>query len=392
MNDIAHPAPALQSRPLTRPFSGLLLCLVGIAAVIGGRWHIAPGLPALAGSIAGYAGLVVLLTSLADRFDLRPSGAYGDFGRYFFGFGTAMAAFAVGLAATRAHYPQDLLVGWKAIPIAALTTIVIAVVFFAAKRTAGAPATATEVEPKAAVPPAAGAIASTSSRQRSKGLIALVLLAAAGYLISQRWNEHRSGVEQEARLDETERAKAPPWNWSIDDFAAGTPANELRQRLTRAGYVVYCPRTMISESKIAADNKANCWTNLKTAHGIPARVASFWFDDHGLTSHLIRFESGQWQAVMRHLDSTGRRLDADFGRSGPFGTPVIGWRYENGLVMSADSEAKEDITVLWTSRLTYLRSECAERQKALTKGQRRPQQAFETWWPGSECGAIGQQP
>lgn len=392
MNDIAPPAPALQSRPLTRPLSGLLLCLVGIAAVIGGRWHIAPGLPALAGSIAGYAGLVVLLTSLADRFDLRPCGAYGDFGRYFFGLGTAMAAFAVGLAATRAQYPQDLLVGWKAIPIAALTTVLIAVVFFVAKRTAGASATTTETEPKAAAPLATGEIASTSSRQRAKGLIALVLLAAAGYLISQRWSEHQSRVEQEARLDAAERAKAPPWNWSIDEFAAGTPANELRGRLTRAGYVVYCPRSMVSESKIAADNKANCWANLKTAHGIPARVASFWFDDRGLTSHLIRFESGQWQAVMRHLDATGRRLDADFGRSGPFSPPVTGWRYENGLVMSADSDPKEDITVLWTSRPAYLRSECAERQKALAKGQRRPPQAFETWWPGSECGAMGQQP
>lgn len=392
MNDITHPASALQSRPLTRPLSGLLLCMVGIAAVVGGRWHIAPGLPVLAGSIAGYAGLVVLLTSLADRFDLRPCGAYGDFGRYFFGFGTAMAAFAVGLAATRAQYPQDLLVGWKAIPIAALTSVLIAVIFFAAKRSAGASATATAAEPKAAVPLAAGEIASTSSRRRSKGLIALVLMAAAGYLISQRWSEHQSGVEQEARIDAAERAKAPPWNWSIDEFAAGTPASELRDRLTRAGYVVYCPRSMVSESKIAADNKANCWTNLRTAYGIPARVASFWFDDHGLTSHLIRFESGQWPAVMRHLDSTGRRLDANFGLSGPFGPPVIGWRFENGLVMSADSDPKEDITVLWTSRQAYLRSECAERQKALTKGQRRPPQAFETWWPGSECGAIGQQP
>lgn len=392
MNDIAHPAPALQSKPLTRPLSGLLLCLVGIAAFVGGRWLIAPGLPVLAGSIAGYAGLVVLLTSLADRFDLRPCGAYVDFGRYFFGLGTAMAAFAVGLAATSAHYPQDLLVGWKAIPIVALTTVLIAVIFFAAKRTAGSSATAPETGPKAAVPPATGEIAATSSRQRAKGLIALVLMAAAGYLISQRVGEHQSRAEQEARLNAAERAKAPPWNWSIDEFAAGTPASELRARLTRAGYVVYCPRSMVSESKIAADNKANCWANLKTAHGIPARVASFWFDDHGLTSHLIRFESGQWQAVMRHLDATGRRLDADFGRSGPFGPPVIGWRYENGLVMSADSDPKDDITVLWTSRPAYLRSECAERQKALTKGQRRPPQAFETWWPGSECGAILQQP
>lgn len=391
MNNIAHPAPVSQFRPLARPFSGLLLCLVGVAAFIGARWNISPGLPALAGSIAGYAGLVVLLTSLADRFDLRPSGAYVDFGRYFFGLGTAMAAFAVGLAATRAQYPQDLLVGWKAIPIAALTTVLIAIIFFAAKRTAGSTATAPETGPKAAVPLATGEIASTSS-QRTKGLIALVLMAAAGYLISQRVGEHQIRVEQEELTDAAERAKAPPWNWSIDEFAAGTPVSELRNRLTRAGYVVYCPRSMVSESKIAADNKANCWANLKTAHGIPARVASFWFDDRGLTSHLIRFESGQWQAVMRHLDSTGRRLDADFGRSGPFGPPVIGWRYENGLVMSADSDAKEDITVLWTSRPAYLRSECAERQKALAQGQRRPRQAFETWWPGSECGAILQQP
>ncbi len=392
MNDIAHPAPALQSKPLTRSFSGLLLCLVGIAAVIGGRWHIAPGLPGLAGSIAGYAGLVVLLTSLADRFDLRPSGAYSDFGRYFFGLGTAMTAFAVGLAATRAQYPQDLLVGWKAIPIAALTTVLIAIIFFVAKRTAGSSATAPEAEFKTAAPLPKGEPAANSSRQRTKGLIALVLMAAAGYLISQRVGEHQSRAEQEARLDAAERTKAPPWNWSIDEFAAGTPVSELRNRLTRAGYVVYCPRSMVSESKIAADNKANCWANLKTAHGIPARVASFWFDDRGLTSHLIRFESGQWQAVMRHLDNTGRRLDADFGRSGPFGPPVIGWRYENGVVMSADSDPNEDITVLWTSRPAYLRSECAERQKALTKGQRRPPQAFETWWPGSECGAILQQP
>lgn len=392
MNDIAHPASVLQSRPLTRPLSGLLLCLVGIAAFIGARWHIAPGLPVLAASLAGYAGLVVLLTSLADRFDLRPSGAYGDFGRYFFGFGTAMAAFAVGLAATRAQYPQDLLVGWKAIPIAALTAVLIAVVFFAAKRTAGSSVTAAETETSAAAPLPKGELASTSSRQRAKGLIALVLMAAAGYLISLRLSEHQSRAEQEARLDAAERAKAPPWNWSLDEFAAGTPASELRARLTRAGYVVYCPRTMVSESKIAADNQANCWTNLRTAYGIPARVASFWFDDRGLTSHLIRFEPGQWQAVMRHLDGAGRRLDADFGRSGPFGPPVIGWRYENGLVMAADSDPKEDITVLWTSRPAYLRSECAERQKALARGQRRPPQAFETWWPGSECGAILQQP
>ena len=88
-------------QPRIRPFSGSLLILIGIAAIWGQRQLLTPGLPLAAGLIAGYAGLVVLITSLVDWLDgQHSSNAYADFGRFFVGIGGVAAAFGIALATT----------------------------------------------------------------------------------------------------------------------------------------------------------------------------------------------------------------------------------------------------------------------------------------------------
>lgn len=390
------PSPATStlpaSRPSARPLTGLLLCLTGIAAVVAGRWAITPGLPVLAGIVAGYAGLVILLTSLADRLDTRPAGAYRDFGRYFLGPGMVAAALGIGLAVTQIRDATDLLIPRLAIPAVTVSAILIAVFAYLLART-GTP----QPQPQAAMAAGPGKTGQPASvkqpaaapGQTLKGFLALVLIAAAGYLLNQRFTEHREQQDRYAQIDQQERASAPPWTWHFDDFAPGTPSPDIQARLNRAGFRVYCPqRDLAANEKVLPGDHRNCWTLLKSAHGIPARVVSFGFNERGLTAQLIRFEPQEWAAVTSFLDNNGRRLEANFGRSGVNGPPVIGWRVDNGLVMSAESAPGEDITVLWMARDIFLREECAERQKAIAAGQRRAKVPVESWWPGVECGAL----
>ena len=368
-------------QPRIRPFSGSLLILIGIAAIWGQRQLLTPGLPLAAGLIAGYAGLVVLITSLVDWLDgQHSSNAYADFGRFFVGIGGVAAAFGIALATTGTREAADLLRAAQAIPVLAIFTALLAFLAYFAQRTAGK-------QPGNTAAPTPGKM-SLSGVNKTKSLLALTLLVTAAYLLNQRLNEHQQSNAEYDQQNEIERIKAPPWTYKLDEFAAGVSPETLRTRLNKDGYRVYCPRNLTSKEKIATDNKVNCWAMLKSAYGIPAIIASFWFNDQGLTNYLIRFEKDQWSAVTLYLDANSKRMTDDLGSSSPGGPPVRGWLLENGVLMSAEADTDQFITMLWTARDKYVEDECTARRKALIERNRRVKQNIETWWPGTDCASL----
>lgn len=184
----------------------------------------------------------------------------------------------------------------------------------------------------------------------------------------------------------------PPWTFGIDDFKPGTSATDLRRTVSAAGFPMYCPRNIRSEEKNFPGDTAYCWTVVRTAHGIPARLALFWFDERGLSSHRLRFEPGHWTEIARYLDTHGQRLETDFGIERTSRKPISGWRFTDGLVLSMDFDAQTDITVQWMARDFYARRECADRIDAVRRGKRRDSQPIEQWWPGVECGVLAATP
>lgn len=376
-------APA--STPHSRPYAGLFFCLVGIAALFGTRWDITRGLPVLSASVAGYCGLVVLICSLADRLDTRPSGAYPDFGRYFFALAAIMTALTGALVATRTFHPQDLVIAEKLIPVAAITATLLAVSYFVATRTRGRSPRAIEGPNNSLFPKRKNEV---RSGQMIKATLAILLVIASAILIHQRMTEYQTLQDQQEQRRIPPHPSVPPWHQGFNDFTYDMTVGDLSDRLSRAGYRAVCKNKLTPADKIAADNQATCTAKIHTAHGIPARVVAFWFDDRGLTSHLIRYDRRSWEALTRYLDSQGRRLDQYFGRAGAFGPRVIGWRFDSGVVMAAEADTGEDITVLWTAKEPYSRKECADRQVASAKRKPRPQMPVETWWPGTSCGTL----
>lgn len=130
------------SNPLNRPLAGILLCLFGFMLTYGIRilppgayldWLPRQGLPLALCAIAAYCGLVVLITSLADRFEgVHSSAAYVEFGRYFLGVGALAVAFNVALIATRTTEPADFMVAPKLIPILGIGSTLSAVFWYLA--------------------------------------------------------------------------------------------------------------------------------------------------------------------------------------------------------------------------------------------------------------------
>lgn len=337
------------------------------------------GLPLLAYFVAVWCGLIALLSALVDRFDGEHAArSFDDFGRIALGIGALGIAIAVALAVTRTRYPQDLFYGFKAVPAITIVAIILAVMRYLAQFG----------QAKAAQPAAPVAAAQSSPRRIGRTVLAVLLLGIAGVLLGERYREHLAHEAEEAAVNREERAKAPPWNYGINGFAAGTSEQEIRSSLSRAGYRVYCPRTLTSENKLASDDTANCWMLLKTAMGMPATVASFWFGERGLRAHMIRFEASAWSDVQVYLDRNGTRLAADFGTDKISGGPIAGWRFDNGIVMTTAPAAAEDITVTWTPKEVFVVSECSRRLRSAGRGQRQASVPVEKWWPGLDCGEF----
>jgi len=372
-----------------RPLAGLLLIGLALLALWGQANMKAPGLPFLFGTVAGYTGLVVLVTSLIDWADRpRATRAYADFGRYFLAVGVVAAAAGLGAGLTQTREISQLLSPAQATPAGAIFGTALLVFAYLIQRTAGP-----QPEARKASAPAADTPLQVQVRPRSRqwlqGAFAAVLLATAAVLLYQRFQERQEFVGNYEQQNEIERAKAPPWPFAIEEFAPGTTPEVVRARMTQAGYKVYCPRNLAPNERIAPHNKVNCWAILKTAYGMPANIASFFFNDDGLANYLIRFAPDQWPAVSRLLDEKGKRVNGNFGRAGLGGPAIVGWHLENGLIQSAEADGDPEITMLWTARPQLIKDECASRYAALTAGKRRPKLDIESWWPGTECGGVG---
>lgn len=384
------------SNPLNRPLAGALLCLFGVMLTYGIRilppgayldWLPRQGLPLALCAIVVYCGLVVFVTSLADRFDgVHSSAAYAEFGRYFLGVGALAVAFTVALIATRTTEPADLVVGRKLIPTLGIAATLSAVFWYLAHRGEAA-------KPTLPVARTSARTDAPETRPRLvRGLLAGGLLAIAATLLYQRFSEVSAFQASEERRNEEERAKVPPWTFGIDDFKPGMSVNDLRRTVTAAGFRMYCPRNITAEEKNFPADKAYCWTVVRTAHGIPARLALFWFDESGLSSHRLRFDPGHWDEIARYLDSTGQRLDTDFGIERTSRMPISGWRFADGLVLSMDFDAQTEITVQWMARDLYARRECADRSAAVRHGRQRQPHPIEQWWPGLDCSVLATAP
>jgi hypothetical protein len=362
-----------QSSPTeSRLLAGFLLLAFGVMSLALSRlspptdWPIAmSGLASRVALVPLYCALTVILCSLIDRADGGAAvGSYRLLGRWFYWLGGCAVALTVALAVTRSNILADLLDPRRLIAVVAITAGGCAIFAYVSLRT-GLPSP--QREP---VPVDAGRSGAW------KNILALVLCLVAAVALGQRYREMTARDAAYEAQDESERRGAKPWNHDLNVFRGGMSVSELRAMLQRSGHNPRCFDDLRSENRIQPDDRSNCWTILRTAWGIPARMTAFAFGDTGLRNQLLRFPESSWPEVEHKLDQMGRRLPGSFGRDPDTHDQVFGWRMDSGLVQSAAPAPGGEITVLWTAKLDVARQYCRDRQAPLDVRE---------LWPEIDC-------
>lgn len=341
----------------TRLFAGFLLLAFGVMSLALSRlspptdWPVAmTGLASRVALVPLYCALTVILCSLVDRADGEATvGSYRLLGRWFYWLGGCAVALTVALAVTRSNLLVDVLDPRRLIAIVAITAGGCALFAYVSLRS-GLPSQQREAQAPAA---------------RSgtwKNVLALVLCIVAAIALGQRYREMKARDAAYEAQDESERRQAKPWAYDLNVFRGGMSVDELSAMLQRSGHQPHCSGDLRSENRIQPDDRSNCWTILRTAWGIPARMTAFAFGDYGLRNQVLRFPAAAWPEVEQKLDQMGRRLPGSFGRDPDTHDPIYGWRMDSGLVFSAAPVPGGEITVLWTAKLDVARQYCRDRQ------------------------------
>lgn len=365
----------------TRLLAGCLLLAYALAGWLAPAIPVPMGLPfSLAGlptqvaTLCALPAATVILSSMVDRADGRHAvGAYCLIGRWFWWAGLLLAALSVALAATRTSFADDLRNPGRLVAVALVALTAFALLAYLSRHP----------RPERPTPPAP-----TPPSSRGKALLALLLTAIAAFMLYQRYKEKLARDATYERQDAAERLAAPPWQHDLNAFRGGLSMDDVRARLRSSGHSLRCFTDLRSENRLRQDDRANCWVMVGDVWGVAAHGAVFWFGDEGLRHHMLRFPETSWPQVENRLDAMGQRLDFPLGKDADSGRPVIGWRMDSGLAMSATPAPGTDISVLWTAKDEVAREHCPYRKEPARNpaGYSIPVGRL---WPELDCGEIG---
>jgi hypothetical protein len=374
---------SLSKQPL-RLFPGLLLIGYGIigniiakASLPTGLAISTTGLPPLIASVCALCGLALLISTFVDRADGAAAvGAYRLVGRWYLLVGLLCVALSIALATTRTTYASDLMYPDRLLVVAALTASLFAVLFFTLF---GRQHTGQQGRVQKEAPP-------PGKRRGLKLALAIMLCSVAAFLLFQRVTEHNEREAAYVAEDAAERAAAPPWRHDMSSFRGKQTVAEVQEIVRRDKRMLRCPRNLRSENKLEEDDRINCWAIIGQAWGLEARGVAFWFGDEGLRAHMVRFADSAWPELERHLDAVGERQSLSLGNDPDSHAPIIGWRIESGLIMSAPPKRGMEIPALWQSKEKLAREHCpyqgAYRSKNNPQGFTLP---ITKLWPEIDC-------
>lgn len=344
------------TNPPLRIFPGLLLMTYGIAFSVIARMSLpsglaisTTGLPPLIASVCILCGLALMTSTCVDRVDGDAAvGAYRLVGRWYLVAGLFCLASSIALAITRTTYFSDLFYPDRLLMVAALGGGLFALLYFIfmGRQRSGNQAK----DNKKATSP--------SNSPRAKLLLATTLGIVAASLIFQRVTEHNEREAAYAAEDAAERAAAPPWRHDMNTFRGKQTVAEVQEIVRRDKRMLRCPSNLRSENKLEEDDRINCWAMVGQAWGLEARGVAFWFGDEGLRAHMVRFPDSAWPDLEKQLDSMGQRQSLALGIDPDSHVPIIGWRVDSGLIMSAPSKRGVEISVLWQSKEKLAREHC----------------------------------
>jgi hypothetical protein len=372
--------PAKESVP-TGFIAGALLFAVGLGGILSPRLALLidstltiNDLPSVVALSCGYCSLVAITTSLVDRVDQDAAvGAYRLVGRWFVWAGAGLAAFAIGLFATRTRYADDLLKPDKLFFVAVVSVALIVVFAYLLQRSGKArPVT----QRKVAAP----------GRNGMKVGLAIVLTLVAGYMLYQRYSEKLAREVGYVARDEAARRASKPWSLEFDALRGGMTVQEVKALALTTGHALRCHSDLRSEERLSKDDTEGCSVVVGEVWGIPALWTQFNFGDDGLRYQFIRFPEASWPQIEAQLDRKARRLQQTFGSDPESGRPVYGWLIDSGLVNSAPGVKGREISVLWTSKRHIALEYCA-RQDASRDAQRRSTE-IRKLWPEVDCSKL----
>jgi hypothetical protein len=217
---------------------------------------------------------------------------------------------------------------------------------------------------------------------------ALFLMAVAGVLIYQRYNEYEDREQGYAARDQAERRAAKPWIHEFDSLPGGLSVEELKARVAAGGHRLDCYSQAQHgpENRLEKDDTHNCWLNIGQAWGIPAHVVVFGFGEQGLRSQMLRFPETAWSRVEERLDAIGKRQEQAFGLDPSSRLPIVGWRVESGLVFSAAPLPGEEVTVLWSAKEELAHQYCRYESTPTAARERHGYSVpVSSLWPEIDC-------
>ncbi|HZX33476.1 MAG TPA: hypothetical protein VFF03_19150 [Rhodocyclaceae bacterium] len=358
---------------------GLLGLLAPLLPLPSGTPFSLDGLPSRVAWLCAPFAAIVILTSLGDQSDGEKAiGLYRRFGRWFWWAGLFTVALSLALAVTRTTFADDLLRRDRQAFVALVTLGIFAFLAFLSQRSSASG----QAEEEVSSPP---------SSNRLKAVLAIVLTAIAGFLLYQRYQDKKARDAGYEAQDTAERRAASPWHHDMTTFRSGQSVEEVRAVLRGSGHSLRCFNDLRSENRLQEDDRTNCWAMIGQAWDAPARSTVFWFGDEGLRNHMLRFPEGSWPQVEKKLDAMGQRLPYPVGRDPDSGGPVIGWRLDSGIIMSAAPAPGTEISVLWTAKGQVARLHCPQQS---ARGQRGKPGEFALpvaqLWPEIDCRDFGQ--